>query len=268
MRRVEPISARKRKRQILVGALFGLLAAGGWSAARTATADTHPNPARDIAGFTTSIKDLETSVDVTRYEAKELEKIGPDFTRTYALRHLTFLYKQPDKICLQGKSPILGPAKLVLNGSTRFYTVPKLHIRKTEDLEHTPSRRQSLLEYGGLVSADTLRFMQGRFVHEEALDGHPAAVFDMTYQGVENGSHYRLWIDPQTHITRRRDWFDKDNKLRATFFYQEPHEVSPGVWLPSRVELKNADGITAAVTTLGNVKVNQGLDDSLFAVAP
>ena len=40
----------------------------------------------DIADLTTKLTDLEVTVHVDRSDPKELEKIGKDFARTYALR--------------------------------------------------------------------------------------------------------------------------------------------------------------------------------------
>ncbi|HZT44021.1 MAG TPA: outer membrane lipoprotein-sorting protein [Chthonomonadaceae bacterium] len=257
------ILSRTRKIPWLpLGACIGLLL--GWSHVAAAPPSAE---ASDIAHFTTRIQDLQTSVRVTQCDPGALEKIGPDFKQTYSIRNLTFLYKHPDKIRLEGHSPTLGTAVMILNGATRYFSVPRLRVKKTEDLESTPSRRQSLLEYGGLLSADTLRFMKGRFVRLETVDGSPADVFDLTYQGLASGSHYRLWIDPRTDVTLKRAWYDRNNNLKATFYYEQPQEVSTNVWLPSRIEVKNAEGAIAAVTTLSDVKVNQGLPDSLFSIS-
>ena len=155
---------------------------------------------------------------------------------------------------------------MILNGATRFYAVPKLHIKKTEDLAKSPGKRQSLLEYGGLVAPDTLEFMQGAYVKQESDDGIETSVFDMTYQGPTGGTHYRLWIDPKTRVVTKRVWFDGDNKLRATFTYLDIHEAAPGIWLPGRIEVKNADGVVAAEVAISDAKVNTALPDSLFDV--
>lgn len=261
---------RRAMRTVLAAGLL-LLAWSGMQTVGVATAHAAAktkgvsSAPRDLSALTTSITDMEAKVHVTKMDTKELEKIGRDFGITYRLHTLLLQYKQPDKLRLTGHIPVLGEAVLIINGSLRFYDVPK--VKKTvEDLEKSPSKRQTLLEYGGLLSPETLRFMQGRFVREEPLDGHPTLVYDLTYQGVESASHYRLWIDPETHITCKREWYDIENKLRATFFYQDPHEVAPGIWLPSRVEVQNADGVVAATTTLHDVKINQGLSDDLFTI--
>ncbi|MCW3099188.1 MAG: hypothetical protein JWL77_4806 [Chthonomonadaceae bacterium] len=239
---------------------------------RTAAED--PKPGRvaelgDIQTFVTKLDDLDAALKVTKYDPLELEKIGPDFKTTYSVRNLNLQFKQPDKLRLEGHSATRGSALMILNGTMRFYSVPKFRLKKSEDLVNAPGKRQSLLEYAGLVVPDTLRFMQAQFVKLEAMNGENAAVFDLTYQGPgAGGSHYRVWLDTRTHITLKRDWFDSANKLRATFVYLDPHEVTGGVWLPGRLEVKNAEGAVAAEVTFSDAKANQKLPDSLFDITP
>lgn len=235
--------------------------------ARPARAAVRNRPmARELSEMTTRMSDVEATVHVTKFDSVEAEKIGQDFKRTYSLRNITLQYKQPDKLRIDGRSAIFGSAVLILNGATRFYNVPKLHIHKFEDLGNSPGKRQSLLEYSGLISPDTLRYMKGSFVREESVDGQTALVYDLNYTGMEGGSHYRLWVDPRTHITIKRAWFDASNNLRATFFYLDPLEISPGIWLPTRVDIKNSEGATAVSSAYSDLKVNQGLADNLFSV--
>jgi outer membrane lipoprotein-sorting protein len=238
------------------------------------TAADEPKPGRsaetaDIQTFVTKLDDLDAALKVTKYDPLELEKISPDFKTTYSVRNLNLQFKQPDKLRLEGHSPTRGSALMILNGTTRFYSVPKFHLKKSEDLVNSPGKRQSLLEYAGLVVPETLRFMQAQFVKREAVNGEDTAVFDLTYQGPgAGGSHYRVWIDTRTHITAKRDWFDSANKLKASFVYLDPHEVTGGVWLPGRLEVKTADGAVAAEVSFSDAKANQKLPDSLFDITP
>ena len=227
---------------------------------------------RSLTELTTKLEDLQATVHMVKCDSKELEKISLDFQRSYRLqdllRHITLEYKQPGKLRISGSNKVLGKAAIIMNGSLRSYRGP-LAPAKVEDLKGSPGKRQSLLEYGGLLSPETLSFMQGKFVREEMLDGQMVPIFDMTYKGVTGGSYYRVWFDPKIHITLKREWYDFDGKLKATFYYQEPKEVAEGVWLPKQVEVRNAEGISAAITSidLDSVKINQGLSDDLFAIA-
>lgn len=238
------------------------------------TAADSPVPARaveavDIRTLITKLDDLDATLKVTKYESAELEKIGSDFKTTYSLRNLTMQFKQPDKLRLEGRSATRGSAVLILNGPMRFYNVPKFNLKKSEDLSGSPGKRQSLLEYAGVVVPETLHFMQAQFVKMEEGSGDPQAVYDLTYTGAgAGGSHYRVWIDTHTHITTKREWYDSANKLKATFAYLDPHEVTSGIWLPNRMEVRNAEGMVAAEIAFSEAKANQKLPDSLFAIKP
>ncbi len=221
-----------------------------------------------LADMTTRITDLQATLRVQTSDTKELEKIGGDFARSYQfqnlLRTVTLQYKQPDKMRLSGKS-LLGNASILMNGPYRYFRAP-LQPKKVEDLTDSPGKRQSILEYGGLLAPETLTFMRGKFVRQEMVDDQPASVFDLTYKGAAVGSHFRVWFDSKTRLTIKREWYGAEGKLKATFYYQNPKEVADGIWLPSQVEVKNAEGISAAITTINDVKVNQGLSDDLFAL--
>ncbi|MDW8208516.1 MAG: outer membrane lipoprotein-sorting protein [Chloroherpetonaceae bacterium] len=236
----------------------------------------HPDAARqqeirDIRELIPPLQDLEATIRVTRMEARELEKIGGDFTTNYSvlrnLRTLSLLYKSPDKLLLEGRSSVLGEAALVIVGPVRFYAVSKLNLRRRENLEKEPARRQSLLEYSGLLSEDTLRYMRVKAARQDALDGAPVLVYDLVYRASSSSSYYRLWIDPHTRIVRQRDWYDTEHRLRATFRYEEPREVSEGIYVPGRCDIINPDGVIAGSMTYTDLKVNQGIPDALFDVS-
>ena len=234
------------------------------------TADAKKGEPKELAltNYTIKANDITASIRVTKFDEKQLEKIGEDFKNTYSVRNLNLSFKNPDKIRLEGRSPTRGTALMILNGATRSIDVPRFHIRSSENLDKSPGKRQSLLEFGGVLSADTLRFMQGSFVKEEDLAGKPSLAYDLRYSGAVTGSHYRVWIDPKTRITLKREWYDNDNQLRATFLYSDPHEYGPDVWLPGRVEVRNAEGVVGAIIVMDGVKINQGLSDSLFTLNP
>ncbi len=233
-------------------------------AARIGAADRH---VADMSPLLTRVNTLVVSLKVLQYDPVELEKIGPDFKTTYSLKSLLLQYKQPGKIRLEGKSPSRGSAVLIYNGATRSYAIPKFRLRKTEDLTGSPGKRQSLLELGGLLSPETLTFMEGQFVKRELFAGQDASVYDMTYTGAQNGPRYRIWIDMRTRVTLKREWYDGENRLKATFTYFDPQELAPGLWIPTRSEIRNSDGALGAEVALVGARPNPALADSLFETA-
>ena len=247
----------------------GLGAAFRLPAAQAADARAATGEAVSIQDMTTKVDDLQATVHMERCDLKELAKIGADFGRTYQfqdlLKNVILQFKQPDRIRISGTGFV--KASITMNGAMRSFRTP-FQPRRVEDLTDSPGKRQSLLEYGGLLAPATLSYMQGKFVRQDMRDGQGMPVFDLTYKGATGGSHYRVWFDPHTHITVKREWYGFDGKLKATFYYQEAREVSEGVWLPTQVEVKNAEGATAALSTINSVKINQGLSDDIFTIAP
>ena len=124
------------------------------------------------------------------------------------------------------------------------------------------------MDYVGLVSPGTLQFMDGKLLRSEMIGDREILVYEMRFQGEEKNSFYRVWIDKQTLVTVKREWLDAAGKLRATFLYLDAQEIASGIWLPTKLEVKNAEGVSAAVLALSDIKANQGLSDVPFALTP
>ena len=251
----------------------GLLFAGANGGILAARADgTAPKPSHEVADRITSLQDLQATLTVTQTDTKELDKIGKDFSVIYRLKNIALYYKSADRMRLEGSSHVYGDALLISNGPAVFYAVPRMRVRKTEDLTDTPFRRQSLLELAGIVSPETLKLMQGEFVKTDTLDGKPGGkateIYDLRFQSRPTGTRYRIWLDPVTRVTLRREWYDGAGKLRATFNYLEPREVAPHIWLPLRCEVRSSDDKLAAILNIKDAKVNQKLGDDLFEITP
>ena len=222
----------------------------------------------DFTRMVTPLADIEATVKVSKFDSAELEKIGTDFKNSYSLRSLNFQYKQPDKMKLEGHSPTRGRATIIFNGAIRFYEAPKFKLKNRENLETQSGKRQSLLEYVGLISPVTLKFMNPKYLKDETIEGRETEVYELTFNRTEKGSFYRVWMDTKSHAALKREWFDGAGKLKATFNYLDLTEPAPGVWIPNKVEVKNGEGVSAAILMLSEIKVNQGLTEEPFKVAP
>ncbi len=231
------------------------LAAGALMSGAAAKADS-PR-LEDLA--TAEVNDLQARVQVVLAEQSELEKISRDFGMMYRLRDLNMRYKDPDKLRMEGRV-----GTMIVNGCTRYFHVPQLRLKKKDELTEEASRRYSLFELG-ILSRHVLSAVQSRFLREERLDGVPHYLFEIVYRG-DVADRFRVWIDPKARVVRKREWYDSSGKLRATFLYQEIREASPGLWIPSRLEIRNQEGAVAGITTYSELKVNQGLDDTPFLI--
>jgi outer membrane lipoprotein-sorting protein len=206
------------------------------------------------------LNDLQATVKVLMADQKELAKINRDFGMAYRLKDMVMRYKDPDKLRMEGRIGLL-----IINGSTRFFKVPQLGYAKKDDLNGSPGKRLSLLDIG-LLTRSGLADTESKFVRDETLNNVPVHVFDVAYRGDTTG-HSLVWVDPRTRAILKREWYNGEGKLRATFLYENLREIKPGLWIPTRLEVRNGEGTVAAVTAYSDLKVNQGLDDALFAIS-
>lgn len=208
---------------------------------------------------TRGLVDLRATVSATKADPAELEKINRDFAALYRLRNLTLSIAAPDRFRFENEIGMY-----LVNGATRYYRVKALRIKKREEIGNQPGKRPSLLDLG-LVTPDVLAALEWRYVRDEPVDSSRCAVFDVTFRQ-DPSIHYRMWIDPKTRIVLRREWRDAAGKLRAVFLCREPREVKPGIWLPTRIEARNAEDAVAGVLSYTDILVNSGLDASLFSI--
>ncbi len=254
------MQSHRRSLSRLLAAVLSTVAAAGSASSQTVQSS------HKLADYVSTVKDLSETVRVVQSDTAQLARIGSDFGATYTLKTMHMMYLQPDRLRLDGNSPTRGTALMLLNGSIRYVDIPRFKIHLTENLEKSSSRRQSTLELEGILSPDTLTYLTGTYVRTEMLDGGQSEVFDLHYTGSQSQQHFLVWVDDRTRITVKRQWFDADKHLKATFSYDQPKEVSPGVWLPTRLQVQNSEGAIAAVIALEDVKVNTGLMPDLFNI--
>jgi len=209
---------------------------------------------------TGGLTDFEAKVRVVEADQEALAKINRDFGMAYRLKELTMRYKDPNKLRMDGT---IG--QLVVNGSQRWFRVPAIHLNKHDDLGDSPGKRYSLIDIG-VLARSALHDMDCRYLRDERLDGAATFVFQLGYRG-ELSDRNRIWLDERTHLIDKREWLDNTGKVRATFLYQQPKEVQPGLWFPTRVEILNGENAVAAITSYDDLKVNQGLSDALFDIS-
>ncbi len=242
------------------GAL-GLALLGAQTAPRALAAPPSPNLSDYVAS---KLDDFSAIMHVTQHDDNAGRKINKDFGLIYKLKgDVTLQYKEENKLRLDGH---IGPSKatLVVNGPTQYVRLAGLGIKNKSDLGASPGKRKTLLD-AGLISSGYLAYTQGQFMGARPLDGVLCVVFRISYRDKSLDTSFRnVWIDPKTKVTVKREEYSQDGKLNCTYFYRDAKEVAPGIWFPSRIEVINNEGQKAGETVYRDVKVNTGLDDSLF----
>lgn len=214
----------------------------------------------------TGFEDAQFVVRTGTHSIPELAKINRDFANSYRFSSSQVWLKEPFK--LRMVSELEGSQiTFVVNGGRKMYRIPRSNLSRVEDVSRAPGKRQTAFDFGMLTPAMFTDFFQAKFVRMDRATGN--AVFDLTYfPNLRDSSRHRVWIDPERKVVTRREWYGQNrnnNRLMATFFY-EAHQRVNGVWFATRVSVNNADGKRAGTLTYENLRVNAGLNDSLFAV--
>jgi outer membrane lipoprotein-sorting protein len=206
------------------------------------------------------LKDATFVAQKVKASQKELGKINDDFGMSYRFDSIKFSYKEP--FMLRAEARVDDTSALYINNGTfQAFRVPRLKVNSKQDLTNRPGRRQTPVDFGVLTPCLFKGLYLSKFVRMDRATGFP--VFDLTFDSTHDSSRQRVWVDPAKGITVKREWYNQQDRLLATFFYEEPQEIA-GVWIPKRLTVRNADDKVAGISEYASVKVNQGLPDSLF----
>ncbi len=217
-----------------------------------------------ITSLSSQVAALEEKVTISKVDMDALKTIDPNFAKNYLVTSLSLVFSAPNLLRIDGHSSVFGDAVLIQRGSVQFYELSRVHLTRTSNLQDSPSRLQSLLEYCGLIIPSQLQYLDARFVRQEALDGRTCSVFDLRYVGHPDASHYRVWIDSETHCTLKRDWYDAGNRLKAVFLYSNAVQTPQGFWLPQRIVVQTPAGKTAAISTVSAYHVPESVNQEIF----
>ncbi len=206
-----------------------------------------------------NVNDISLEAKIVKGDQSELKKINKDFGASYQFKGSKLSFKVPFKMRAETKIEDSN-ITYILNGgelTMKFGT-----FKSKQHLENKPGRRQTPIEIGILTSDIVNELVDAKFVETSNVD-HTVA-FDLTYKQKDlDLSRNRIWMDPVKKFIVRREWFNQEGQPMATFSFSRPIQVS-GVWIPTHMEVQNRDKVVAGVTDYIDIKVNSGLDDSLF----
>ena len=232
--------------------LLGLL----WCSAGFATAQS-----QDINDYVqTRLLDLRATVRQQTANQRELEKINKDFANSYRIKQMTARYKEPSKMRLESKLGVVN-VLYIINGNYKHVSAGP--IKHTDDISNAPGKRQSLMDFG-ILTPSFMKLINAKFLRYDQEGGVRYPVFELTWANSDDTSKHIVWMDSKTRTVVKRQWYNQQGKLMATFYYKNPVEVAPGIWVPTRVEVYNAEGKLGGVTTYVDLHVNEGLPDRLF----
>ena len=217
-----------------------------------------PVPGETIA--TDKIKDMTATLTVQELNRSELRKIGGSFATTYSLKRMSVTYQNPNKARFEAK--VLGASVLmVYNGDDRMWRIPGKSDKK--NIYGQPGQKQTLMDLG-IFARDYLK-TDYQPVYQRTENG--LHVYKLVQRNTTNTSHEVVWVNPKTAIIEKRQSFNGDNKFIKELRFTNARQVRPGIWVPGRVEIYNAEGKLGAAQSVDDVKINLGVDGSLFDIS-
>ena len=213
-----------------------------------------------------SFKDVSFSAKVQSSKQSELAKINQDFAKSYRFSTSNVWIKEPMKLRMESKVDDTD-IYFIVNGGKKLVRIPRANLNQKDDVSKAPGKRQTPLDFGLLTPSLFNGFLQGKYIRTESRGDYSGnLVFDLVYiPSLDDSSRYRVWVDPAKKFTTKREWYSQAGYLMATFTYEGVKEFG-GVWIPTHLTVRNADGKVGGSTVYSNVKVNQGLSDSLFKI--
>jgi outer membrane lipoprotein-sorting protein len=220
--------------------------------------------AKEISSyFAKGFEDLSFTSRVVKGDQKELVKINDDFGQAYRFSSSSVRMKEPYMLRIDAKVEETRMS-YILSGTTQLMSVPNLRLKQRTNLSDKPGRRQTALDFGFLTpSLFDGSLYTATFVRADRATG--ASVFDIGYAAKYNDkSRHRIWIDPSKHYIIKREWYNRTGTLLATFAYENPVEKK-GMWFPTLMTVRNVDNVVAGQTRYEDLKVNVGIEESVFS---
>jgi len=228
-----------------------LLAFGFWNVCQQQSIDAYVQE---------NLDDLTFVAKVVKGDQTELKKINRDFGQSYRFDSTQISIKPPFMMRAESKVED-SSVTYILNGTDLVYKFGG--FRSPQNLANKPGRRQSTVDIGILSKGLIHGLYEAKYVTTES---DRSVVFDLTFcQSEIDKSRQRIYVDPEKRVFLKREWFNQEGMLLATFVYSKPIQVS-GCWVPTHMDVSNRDGILAGQTDYRDIKVNSGLADSLFQV--
>ena len=210
------------------------------------------------------LRDFTASAVIVQKNDAVLHKIGRSFAQGYRVRESLIRFKEPLKLRVDAKAGFLS-VRYVINGKRKSTQVPGLHLFKVKDIAGHPGEEQGMLESGIVTPGFLADSIASRFVGHQSLDGRRVPVFEFWPTDESHSRHHFLWMDPEKRLVLRHDVENRSGGLKVRYMFKQPTQVA-GVWVPTRIEVYNAEGRLAAVTQYKLVKVNTGLSEALFRI--
>jgi hypothetical protein len=109
-------------------------------------------------------------------------------------------------------------------------------------------------------------------IGSETIEGRDCVVIEAVpateRQAADSGySKRRMWIDKDTLVALKREYYDKQGKLEKVEIRRKPVNVTGAVWRVDEIEMQDVQNGTKTILQVESRRINLGLKDSFFTEA-
>lgn len=229
----------------------------------TLATPTSPVAEPSIDDYLPRFKDAAFTMKVGQANQAELRKINKDFADSYRFKTTDVKMKEPFKLRVEGK---LDGSSIVyvINGKNKVIKIPRSKLSYRDNVANSPGKIQTPLDFGLITPSIFDDFYEAKFVRNDRATGD--VVFDLTYAArFKDKTRNRVFIEPTTKLLTKREWYNRHGELMAIFSYGGPvKDPGTGVFFPTSLTVRNAENKVAGTATFTDLRVNDGLAESLF----
>lgn len=213
-----------------------------------------------VETVTKDLRDMSFKASVKEVNKDLLKKMDNGYTKILELKEAQISLKFPDKIRIEGK---IGMVKFeyICSDGYKIARAPKIGFKKRDNFSHDPAKLQGAFDVGIITPS----LWQTRKV--EVIDD-PEAKFKgeikLKLQWFKGDTVYFAWVDARNLWLKRLEKQNAQGEIREVVSYADPKNLGGQLWMPTRCELKTPEGAKIGSTVVSDIKLNSGLQDSIF----
>ena len=158
---------------------------------------------------------------------------------------------------------MLGMVKFeyIINGGAKIFRAPKVKINKKEDYSKDPAKLQDALDVG-LVTSSLWRSRTIEIIDDPDAEANGEIKTRLRY--AKGDMQYFAWIDAKDLWLKKYERRDAQGNLKVRIVYSNPQKIGDIIWMPTVVEMYSPEGEKAGTSQMSDIKVNNGIPDTLF----
>lgn len=230
-------------------------------AASSAMAVSSSDILKRVKAAEAGVTDFRADMVITEADKKNVSGMGEGYGDILKLQKAIISYKKPSLIRMDGYAQGIKMA-YVQNGYTKLILAAM--IRQRQNVKNAPGKRQDTLDLGflssqlwkdnniSIVSNGSNCTMKLKFVPKF---------------GDQDKRHDMVWIDAKTLKVLKREKHKGSGEIRVKYTYEDFYMMDGKLPIATTSNMFNSSGDELGSVRYKNIKVNSGLNDSLFSLS-